>query len=113
MGRASVVTYVVEVEPPRHVAAATSDPQLEGDVPTQTGFSPDQPENNMSSLSIDLVNLRERWLVVYDYSYVDDREPEASNDYAGVPGSRQKRIGPGHHRKTHAWRRHGSHWLRP
>jgi type IV secretory pathway TrbF-like protein len=81
IGRANMVTYVIEVEAPSQVATTTSAPQLERSKPTQTVFSPDYPESNMSSLSIDLVTLRERWLAVYDYSYVDEREPEASNDY--------------------------------
>ena len=107
-----MVSYVVELEPLRQVATADSEPVLEGTVPT-AGLPPDHPETSMSSLSIDLLTLRERWLAVYDYSYVDDREPEAANDYASDSGSRQKRVGSGHHRNAHVWRRHGSQWPRP
>jgi hypothetical protein len=49
IGRASVITYVVEVEARRQLATATSDPQLERAVPTQTGFSPDHPESKKAT----------------------------------------------------------------
>ena len=45
-------------------------------MPTQTGFSPDHRENNISSLYIDVVTLRKRWLAIS--SYTDGREPEPS-----------------------------------
>jgi hypothetical protein len=110
IGRASVATYVVEVEPLRQVVTADSEPHLEATVSAPAGLSPDHPESDLSAISIDLLSLRERWLTVYDY-YIDDREPEPADDYAAVPGSRQKHLDPGHHRKSHVWRRHGSHWV--
>ena len=45
-------------------------------MPTQTGFSPDHRENNISLLYIDVVTLRKRWLAIS--SYTDGREPEPS-----------------------------------
>ena len=113
-GRANVVTYVVEPEAPRQVVTArvatpTPDLQFEPAVSTRTVFSPELPGTNMISPPTDFITLRERWLAIYDYSYLGNREPEASNGYAGVPASERKSIGPGSHRKTHTWRRHGSH----
>ena len=41
IGRASVVTYVVEVEKPRQIATAKSATQSDRALPTQTGLSID------------------------------------------------------------------------